>query len=197
MLIIETQNKCHWIWHALNPKYALLKPFRCIFPSQNQKNVKFLPEILIFQEQLIIETQNKCHWIWHVSNPKYALLKPFRCIYHSQNQQNVKFLPEIFIFQELLIIETWNLCHWIQHASNPRYTPLKPFQCIFPSQNQQNVRFLAVCLSPPDKKWKKTHQFVQGKSVQKGLELTLVWLTWAQMYLPLEASTDQEQYYIT
>ena len=24
LLIIETWNKCHWIWHALNPKYAPL-----------------------------------------------------------------------------------------------------------------------------------------------------------------------------
>ena len=58
LLIIETWNKCHWIWHALNPKYATLKPFWWIFPSQNQQNVKFLPEIVIFQEPLIVETQN-------------------------------------------------------------------------------------------------------------------------------------------
>ena len=44
-LIIETQNLCHWIWHTLNPKYTPLKQFQCIFPSQNQQNVKFLPEI--------------------------------------------------------------------------------------------------------------------------------------------------------
>ena len=48
LLIVVTHNKCHWIWHALNPKYAPLKPFGCIFPSQNQQNVKFLPEIVIF-----------------------------------------------------------------------------------------------------------------------------------------------------
>ena len=48
LLIVVTCNKCHWIWHALNPKYAPLKPFGCIFPSQNQQNVKFLPEIVIF-----------------------------------------------------------------------------------------------------------------------------------------------------
>ena len=46
-LIVETCNKCHWIQHALNPKYAPLKPFQCIFPSQNQHNVKFwlFPEL--------------------------------------------------------------------------------------------------------------------------------------------------------
>ena len=38
---------------TLNPKYVPLKPFWCIFPSQNQQNVKFLPEIVIFHEPLI------------------------------------------------------------------------------------------------------------------------------------------------
>ena len=76
LLIIET-HKCHWIWHALNPKYTPLKQFRCIFPSQNQQNVKFLPEIMIFQEPLIAETQNLWHWICHALNPIYAPLKPF------------------------------------------------------------------------------------------------------------------------
>ena len=37
----ETQNLWHCIWHASNPKYTPLKQFRCIFPSQNQQNVKF------------------------------------------------------------------------------------------------------------------------------------------------------------
>ena len=46
-LIVETRNKCHWIWHTLNPKCAPLKKFQCIFCSQNQQNVKFLPEIVI------------------------------------------------------------------------------------------------------------------------------------------------------
>ena len=42
LLIIETWNLHHWIQHASNPKYKPLKPFQCIFPSQNQHNVKFL-----------------------------------------------------------------------------------------------------------------------------------------------------------
>ena len=47
LLIVETCNMCHWIWHASNPKYAPLKQFRCIFCSQNQQNVKFwlFPEL--------------------------------------------------------------------------------------------------------------------------------------------------------
>ena len=91
LLIVETCNKCHWIWHASNPKYAPLKQFLCIFPSQNQQNVKFLPEIVIFQEPLITETHNLQHWIQHASNLKYVPLKPFQCMFPSQNQQNVKF----------------------------------------------------------------------------------------------------------
>ena len=92
LLIIETWNLCHWIWHASNPKYMPLKPFWCIFFSQNEQKVKFLPEILIFQEPLIVETQNLHHWIWHASNPKHVPLKPFWCMFPSQNQQNVKSL---------------------------------------------------------------------------------------------------------
>ena len=66
--------------------------FNAFFPTQNQQNVKFLPEILIFQEPLIIETWNLCNWIWHASNPKYEQFKPFQCIFPTQNQWNVKFL---------------------------------------------------------------------------------------------------------
>ena len=55
-LIIDTRYNCHYFQHASNPKYAPLKPFQCIFPSQNEENVKFLPEICIFQELLIAET---------------------------------------------------------------------------------------------------------------------------------------------
>ena len=47
-IIIGTRNKCHWIQQASIPKYAPLKQLQCIFPSQNQQNVKFLPEIVIF-----------------------------------------------------------------------------------------------------------------------------------------------------
>ena len=93
LLIIKSGKKCHWIWHALNPKYVPLKPFQCIFPSQNQQNVKVLPEFFIFHEPLIIETQNLYHWIWHITNPKYMPLKSFWCIFPSQNLQNVKFMP--------------------------------------------------------------------------------------------------------
>ena len=119
---------------------------------------------MIFKEPPIIEMWNKCHWIWHALDPP---LKPFWCIFSSQIQQNMKFLPEILIFQEMLIVETQNLP---LDSTSPKYSPLKPFQCILASQNQQNVKFLVVCLTPPDKKW-KICQFVQGKSVWKGLKI--------------------------
>ena len=135
--------------------------------EKNQQNVKIMPEIVIFQEPHVVETQNLCHWIWHASNLKYATLKPFSCVFPSQNQQNVKFLPRFVIFQEPLIVETWNLCHWIWHTSDPKYAPLKPLQCIFPSQNQQNVQFLAVCWTPPDKKWKKTSIWTGKKCLER------------------------------
>ena len=41
-LIVKTWNLHHLIWHTSNPKNIPLKPFQCIFPSQNQQNVKFL-----------------------------------------------------------------------------------------------------------------------------------------------------------
>ena len=79
LLIVETRNKCHWIQHAfpvkINPKYVPLKQFWTLnmhFCSQNQQNVKFLPEIVIFQEPLITETWNLQHWIQHATNPKYV-----------------------------------------------------------------------------------------------------------------------------
>ena len=61
LLIVETGNKCHWIWHASNPKCAPLKQFWIIFASQNEQNVKFLSEIMIFQQLLIAETWNLQH----------------------------------------------------------------------------------------------------------------------------------------
>ena len=93
----QTPNMCH------------SSHFYIFFPVKNQQNVKFLPEIVIFQELLNAETWNLWHWIWHASNPKYVPLKPFLCIFPSQNQQNVKF----WLFPKLPLIKNWrkiNLC---------------------------------------------------------------------------------------
>ena len=76
----------------------------------------------------------------------------------------------LWFFEEPLITETWNLQHWIWHASNPTYVLLKPFQSIFSSQTLTNVKFW---LFPelPLTKTEKTHQFSQGKSVYKDLQI--------------------------
>ena len=103
LLIVETGNKYHWIWHASNPKYVLVKQFWSIFASQNEQNVKFLSEIVIFQEPLIAETQNLQQWNWHALNLKYVPLKPFWCIFPSQNQENVK----CWLFPELPLTKNW------------------------------------------------------------------------------------------
>ena len=52
LLIIETWNKCHWIWHALNPKYVPLKQFWCIFSSQNQQMWTFCLKLWFFRNCL-------------------------------------------------------------------------------------------------------------------------------------------------
>ena len=41
LLIAETWNLQHWNQRVLNPKYMPLKPFQCIFPSQNNKMWNF------------------------------------------------------------------------------------------------------------------------------------------------------------
>ena len=78
--------------------------------------------------------------------------------------------PKIVIFHEPLIVETRNKCHWIQHALNPKYVPLKQFQCIFPVKINKMWNFGCFLNSPWQKNWKK-HQFAQGKSVCKGLQI--------------------------
>ena len=105
--------------------------FDAFFPSPNQQNVKFSPEIVIFQEPLIIETQNLCHWIWQALNTKYMPLKSFQCIFPSQNQQNVNFfgcllnspqqkVKNINLNREKVFEKAWKFAHmgfwvcWLQ-----------------------------------------------------------------------------------
>ena len=87
LLIIETQSKCHWILHALNPKYAPLKQFWCIFPVEN-----FCLKLWFFRNWLLQrhktcgigfgmpQTINTCH------------SKPFQCIFPSQNKRKCEIL---------------------------------------------------------------------------------------------------------
>ena len=63
-----------------------------VFPSQNQQNVKFLPQILIFQELFIdqrLETCTKRNQHTLNLNIYRQPLKPFQWLFPSQNQQNM------------------------------------------------------------------------------------------------------------
>ena len=52
-------------------KYALLKPFWCIFPTQNQQNVKILPESVIYCRNCLLQRLKiSAIGIQHVLNPK-------------------------------------------------------------------------------------------------------------------------------
>ena len=52
LLIVETCNKCHWIQHALNPKYAPLKQFWCIFAVKINKMWNFCLKLWFFRNHL-------------------------------------------------------------------------------------------------------------------------------------------------
>ena len=39
LLIVDTWNHSHWIWHTPKPECRTFKQFQCIFPTQNQENV--------------------------------------------------------------------------------------------------------------------------------------------------------------
>ena len=72
-VIIENCNKCHWIWHSLNPKYVPLKQFQCIFPVKINKMWNFCLKLWFFRNCLsqrletcligfgMPETLNMCH----------------------------------------------------------------------------------------------------------------------------------------
>ena len=52
LLIVETCNKCHWIWHASNPTYAPFKQFWCIFPVKINKMWNFCLKLWFFRNCL-------------------------------------------------------------------------------------------------------------------------------------------------
>ena len=120
-------------------------------------------KIVIFHEPLIIET-DKCLWIRHASNPK------FWSIFASQNEQNVKFLPEIVIFRNRLLqrLETCSIGFGMPQTLNMHHS--SHFDAFFPVKIKKmwNVGFF---LNSPWQKTEKQHQFVQGKSVCKGLQI--------------------------
>ena len=77
---------------------------------------------------------------------------------------------KFWFFRNLLIVETSNLHHWIWHASSPKYMPLKHFKAFIPVKINKMWNFWLFASLPLTKKMKK-YQFVQGKSVQKGLKI--------------------------
>ena len=50
LLIVETWNLCHWIWHTLNPKYAPLKQFNA-FAQSKSRTVKILAVCLTLPDK--------------------------------------------------------------------------------------------------------------------------------------------------
>ena len=84
LLIIETWNLCHWIWHASNPKHVPLKPFWCMFPSQNQQNVKSLAVCLtppdkneknyLYREKVFRKAQKSAHMGFWVCWSQWTML---------------------------------------------------------------------------------------------------------------------------
>ena len=162
-LSVETCNKCHWIWHALNIVHTCtIQVISMHFSQSKSTKCEFFAWNCDFSgTAYCIETHKpECHWIWHTLNPKYAPLKQFQCIFPSQNQQNVKFWlsPEIpLIFQELLFADTqfalWQ--KWFgkslqtlhtHHSSHFGYAICNPL-----CQNfvWQNVKFWAISWTPP------------------------------------------------
>ena len=51
--IVETHNRCHWIQHALNPKYMPLKQFQWIFPVKINKLWNFCLKLWFFRNCLL------------------------------------------------------------------------------------------------------------------------------------------------
>ena len=92
-------------------KYVPLKAFQCIFPGQNQQNVKYLPETVIFQEPLEAETWNLWYWMWHASNLNMHHSSHFNALFPVKINKMWNFCLKLWFFLELLIAQTQNLWH--------------------------------------------------------------------------------------
>ena len=129
----------------------------------------------MFQELLIVETWNLCHWIWHTLNPKYAPLKPFNAFAQSKsikckifscllNSPWPKKWKKSVWTGEKVLRKAWISAHigfwvyWLQ------FTMLE--LCV-----TSTFWVMMVFLNSLWQKMKKRHQFVQGKSVWKGLNI--------------------------
>ena len=133
LLIIETQNQCHWIWHTLNPIYVPLKPFWCIFPSQNQQKYENFLAVLLnspnkkFKKMSILTGEKVFKKAWKSAHVGFWVCQ-LQCT-----------TLETFVWQVLFWLMMVFLYFWQEGL-----VPVMPFQYIFPSQNQQNVKFLKL-----------------------------------------------------
>ena len=102
LLIVETCNKCHWIWHASNPKYVPLKPFLMhFFPVKNQQNVKFW----LFPELPLTKKLKKCQFAQRKSVCKGLQICTYRFLGMPITMHYVRSLCDKYFFELL-----WFFC---------------------------------------------------------------------------------------
>ena len=121
LLIVETRNKCHWIWHALNPKYVPLKQFQCIFPVKINKMWNFCLKLWFFRNHLsqridicsIRFSMPQILNIWHSSNfdaffsVKINKMWNFGCFLNSPWQKTEK---NVNLHREKVICKGLQIC---------------------------------------------------------------------------------------
>ena len=126
----------HWIWHTSNLKYAPLKPFQCIVPSQNQQNVKFMPEIVFFFRNHLSQRLKTCSigfGMPQTLNMHHS--SHFNAFSQSKSTKCEIFCLKLWFFMNHLLYFFW-------HTSNPKYAPLKEPLI---TETQENVIFFAYC----------------------------------------------------
>ena len=171
LLITQTWNKCHWIWHALNPKYMPLKPFQCIFPSQKQQNVKFLPDFYSSGTTYHRDSKPMPLDLAHLKpyihatqaiSMHFSLSKSTKCEIYASLLNSSK--------HKMKKTSIWTGKKYFKRLENlHREVSGMPITMHYISQNQQNVKFMPVYWTPPNTKWKKTSIWT-GKKCSKRLE---------------------------
>ena len=139
-----------------------LKPFWCFFPVKINKMWNFCLKLWFFMNHLshriktcaigfgTPQTLNMCH------------SSHFDVFFPVKINKMWNFCLKLWFFLNYLLYrletnangfgtpQTLNLCH----SSH--------FDAFFPVKINKMWTFLALCLTPPDKKWKKKHQFEQA-----------------------------------
>ena len=172
LLITQTWNKCHWIWHALNPKYMPLKPFQCIFPSQKQQNVKFLPDFYSSGTTYHRDSKPMPLDLAHLKpyihatqaiSMHFSLSKSTKCeIYASLLNSSKHKMKKTSIWTGKSISKGLKIC-------TERFLVCRSQCTISVKINKMwNLcQFTELLQTQNEKK----HQFEQGKSVPKGLKI--------------------------